>query len=372
MRAEYLLDPDVVFLNHGSFGACPRAVFEQYQEWQRELEREPVEFIARRLPDLLDIARRALASFVGANPDDVVFVPNATSGVNMAARALTLERGDEVLATSLEYGACDLAWERVCASAGARYVRAQIELPVTSQDEIVEPLLAHVSERTRAIFVSHVASDSALVLPVEEIVRRARERGLVTIVDGAHGPGQLDLDLDALGADFYTGNCHKWLSAPKGAAFLHAHPEWQDRVNGLIVSWGYEDPQTFQSRTERQATRDPSAYLTVPAAIDWFEAHDARDRCHALTHEAHRRLSDVDGVEALAPPSLLAQMVSVRVATDDPDEIQRRLFDEHRIEVPVSARSGEPRLRVSIAPYNEESDLDALLEALPLLLRHAS
>jgi isopenicillin-N epimerase len=345
VRQEFLLDPDVTFLNHGSFGACPRVVFERYQAWQRELEREPVDFIARRLTGLLEEARAALAGYVGARPDDLVFVPNATTGVNMAARALGLQPGDEVLSTNLEYGACVLAWRRLC-----RFVE-------------VDPaeLFDHVTEQTRAIFVSHVTSETGLLLPVEEIVARARALGLVSVVDGAHAPGQVDLDLDALGADFYAGNCHKWLCAPKGAGFLHVRPEWHERVDGPIVSWGYEEPATFLSRTQRQGTRDPAAYLAVPDAIAFARAHDERARCVALAREARRDLCALLGTEPIAPEEMVLQMASVRLPEPDP-ELNRRLFDEHRIEIPVS-HDGE-LLRLSIAMYNDRADVDRLLSAL--------
>src|SRR5204862_1112818 len=190
------------------------------------------------------------------------FVPNATTGVNMAARALDLRAGDEVLASDLEYGGCDLTWEHLCAQAGARYVRVPIER-----------LVEHRTDRTRAVFVSHITSETALLLPVEEIVARARAEGLTTIVDGAHAIAQLDLDLDGLGADFYAGNCHKWLCAPKGAGFVHVRPAWQERVDGAITSWGYAEPATFISRTERQGTRDSAAYLAVPEAIAFQREH---------------------------------------------------------------------------------------------------
>jgi len=345
VRDLFLLDPGVTFLNHGSFGATPRAVFERYQAWQLELEREPVDFIARRLVGLLADARAELAVYVGARPDDLTFVQNATTGVNMAARALGLRPGDEVLSTDLEYGACVLAWRRLC-----RFVQVPY-------DELFE----HVTERTKAVFVSHITSETGLLLPVEDIVRRAHDLGLVTIVDGAHAPGQVDLDLDALGADFYAGNCHKWLCAPKGAGFLHVRPEWQERVDGPIVSWGYEDPATFLTRTERQGTRDAAAYLTVPAAIEFQREHDVRKRCVALAREARRDLCALVRTEPIAPEEMVLQMASVRLPTPDP-ELSTRLFDEHRIEIPVS-RDGT-LLRLSIAPYNDREDVDRLLSAL--------
>jgi isopenicillin-N epimerase len=356
VRDLFLLDPDVVFLNHGSYGACPRPVFEGYQAWQRELEREPVEFISRRLPGLLEHAREELGAFVGAGADDLTFVQNATTGVNMAARALDLKPGDEVLATSLEYGACDLAWEWVCERAGARYVRAD-----------VDQLFEHQSERTRAVFLSHITSETALLLPVEEIIARARAAGLATIVDGAHAVAQVDLDLSALGVDFYAGNCHKWLCAPKGAGFLYVRPEWQERVDGTIVSWGYEEPVTFISRTERQGTRDSAAYLAVPDAIAFQRAHDVRERCVALAREARRELCALLGTEPLAPDDQVLQMASVWLPGPQP-ELSQRLFDEHRIEIPTMRHGRDDLLRISIAPYTERADVERLLEALPRVL----
>jgi isopenicillin-N epimerase len=356
VRDLFLLDPDVVFLNHGSYGACPRPVFERYQAWQRELEREPVEFISRRLPELLEHAREELGAFVGASADDLTFVQNATTGVNMAARALELQPGDEVLATNLEYGACDLAWESVCERTGARYVRAE-----------VDQLFEQRSERTRAVFLSHITSETALLLPVEEIVAQARAEGLATIVDGAHAVAQVDLDLGALGADFYAGNCHKWLCAPKGAGFLYVRPEWQERVDGTIVSWGYEEPVTFISRTERQGTRDSAAYLAVPDAIAFHRAHDVRERCVALAREARGELCALLGTEPLAPEEQVLQMASVWLPGPQP-ELSQRLFDEHRIEIPTMRHGRDDLLRISIASYTERADVERLLEALPAAL----
>jgi isopenicillin-N epimerase len=365
VRELFLLDPDVVYLNHGSFGACPRPVFERYQAWQRELEWEPVDFIVNRLDGLLADARAALAAYVGAREDELAFVPNATTGVNMAARALALRPGDEVLATSLEYGACDYTWEHVCAAAGARYVRAEIPLPL---DGVADALFAQRTGRTRAVFISHVTSDTGLLLPVEEIVARARTHGLTTIVDGAHAPAQVDLDLTALGADFYAGNCHKWLCAPKGSGFLHARPEWHERIDAPIVSWGYGEPASFISRTERQGTRDAAAYLAVPDAIEFVHTHDRRDRSVALARETRARLCALLGTEPLSPEAAIRQLVSVRLPAPSP-QLSQRLADEYRIEVPTTGPRGDELLRVSIAMYTEREDVERLLDALPRTLR---
>jgi isopenicillin-N epimerase len=332
-----------------------------------------VEFLGRRVDALLAEARAGLAAYLGAGADDLVFVPNATSGVNLAARALALEPGDEVLSTDLEYGACDLAWERLCARAGGRYVRAHVPLPVTSAAGIVDAIFGGLTDRTRAVYVSHVTSMTALRLPVEDICRRARELGLVAIVDGAHAPGQVPLDLGALDADFYSGNCHKWLCAPKGAGFLWVRPEWQESVEALIVSWGYEDGGTFLSRHEKQGTRDPAAYLTVPAAIEWQSERawpQVRERCHALVLEARAALAELTGLEPLAPASrdFLGQMVTTKLPPCDRDELKRRLYDEYRVEVPVWDTDDGQFLRVSVQGYNDERHLAALDDALKKLL----
>lgn len=364
LRAEFLLDPSVTFLNHGSSGARPRRVIDAYQEWQRTLEREPVDFVERRLPGLLDVVRGRLAAYVGAPPSDLTLIQNATMGVNIAARSLALRPGDEVLTTSLEYGACEMAWEWLCARVGARFVRAEIPLPI---DDVVDRLFARKTERTRVVYVSHMTSATALRLPVEEIVREARAAGLITIVDGAHATGQLPLDLAALGADFYAGNCHKWLCAPRGTGFLYARPERQMGIDGAVVNWGYEAPASFISRTEEQGTRDVVAHLAILEALDFQEQRhwDAvRARCCATTIDARDRLCELLCTQPIAPPEMLAQMATVRLPKSDPD-LGRRLFADHKIEVNVAGEL----LRISIAAYTTDDEVQRLLDVLPTLLR---
>jgi len=371
LRGEFLLDPDVTFLNHGSFGACPRAVFDRYQEWQLQLEREPVLFLARRLEGLLAEARAALGEYVGADPGDLVFVPNATSGVNIAAWPLGLQAGDEVLSTNLEYGALDLTWQHVCGDFGARYVRTPVALPIGDEEEVVETIWAGVNEHTRVLYLSHHTSATALTLPVAELCRRARERGIVSVIDGAHVPGHLALNLRELNPDFYGANCHKWLGAPKGAGFLYVRRELQRDVHPLVFSWGYEgDDPTFLARHEKQGTRDPSAYLTVPYAIEWQASRDwhlVRERCHGLARRAAREL----GLRPVVPDTrhgLYGQMVSLELPEDAPDDLQERLFDEHRIEIPVMDRQSPRLIRASFQGYNDEADLERLKAALSVLL----
>jgi isopenicillin-N epimerase len=369
LRDLFLLDPDLVFLNHGSFGACPRPVFERYQAWQRELEASPVEFLGRRFEDLLDEARAALAVYVGAQPGDLVFCPNATSGVNAVARSLRLEHGDEILSTDHEYGALDLTWEFVCDRTGARYVRQPVPTPVGTEDEIAEAVWAGFGPRTRVLYLSHITSRSAVRFPVEELCRRAREAGVVSIVDGAHAVGQIPIDLASLGADFYAGNCHKWLCAPKGAGFLWARPEHQTRIEPATVTWGYEPGQGFGERRHWQGTRDPAAYLSVPAAIEFQREHgwdDVRERCRGLLDFARESMTSWTGLEPLGRDPL--QMATFPLPPCDGDEVKRRLFDEHRVEVPVWQRNGATLLRISVQGYNDAADIEALVGALPRLI----
>ncbi len=380
LRDQFLLDPSVVFLNHGSYGACPRPVFAEYQRWQLELERQPVEFLGRRSEALLDHARARLAAYLGADVDDIVFVPNATSGLNVVARSLPLAAGDEVLTTDLEYGALDRTWQLVSERTGGRYVRQAVPLPVETAEAVVEAVWAGVTARTKVLFLSHVTSATALTLPVAALAKRARAAGILTVVDGAHAPGQIPVDLDALGVDVYAGNCHKWLCAPKGSAFLYVRPEHQAWVESLIVSWGWVEGnelfrpgRSFVSRNQWQGTRDLAAYLAVPAAIDFQAAHDwpaVRLACHALAVQARSLLAEITGLAPIAPDpapngwSWFAQMVAAPLPPVDGRALQRRLYDEHRIEVPITDGRGQPLIRLSFQGYNTPDDLDAVLVAL--------
>lgn len=372
-RDLFLLDPKVVFLNHGSFGATPRPVFEKYQWWQRELERQPVEFLGVRFNDLMREARTALAAYVHAGADDLFYVPNATTGLNIVARSLQLNPGDEILTTDHEYGALDRTWRFLCRRSGAVYHAQAVPVPVTSAEAVVEQVWAGVTPRTRVLFLSHITSPTALILPVQELCRRARASGILSIVDGAHTVGQLPLDLEAIGADFYASNAHKWLCAPKGAAFVHVRREVQDRVEPLVVSWGYEattpGPSRLIDEQEWTGTRDPAAYLTVPEAIRFVERHhwdEVRARCHALAGQARERMTSLCGLPPLSPDSAqwYMQMVTVPLPPCDPPELKARLLNEFSIEVPVVVWQDRPYLRVSIQAYNSQQDVDRLLQAL--------
>jgi isopenicillin-N epimerase len=369
VRELFLLHPGLVFLNHGSFGACPRPVFAEYQRVQLELERNPVQMLSRHrhFPSRVDAVRERLAAYVGADASNLILVQNATVGVNAVARSLELRPGDEVVTTSHEYGGNELLWQWLCARTGARCVVVDTR-PATA----VADLAGAFGDRTKLLFVSHVSSPTALLFPVEELCAEARAAGVLTLVDGAHAPGQLDLDLERLGADFYTGNCHKWLCAPKGAGFLYARPDVHELLEPLAVSWDWPD-EGWANRQRWRGTSDPSAYLAVPAAIDFQDAHaweDVRARCHGLAVRARRELSELLGTEPLAADDAeFLQMVTVRLPPCDPYAVGQRLLDQHRIEVLAQDWHGDPVLRVSFQGYNDERDLDALVEALPSALR---
>lgn len=382
MKEHFLLDPDMVFLNHGSYGACPKPVFDAWQGWQREMERNPVLFLGRRSAGLLRHARERLAGYLGANADDLVFVSNATTGVNIVAKSLHLNPGDEVLTTDLEYGACRATLARVCAAAGARLVVVPVPLPLTRAG-FVAAMTEAMTPRTRLVMMSHITSPTALRLPIEPVLAQARRRGIASLIDGAHAPGQIPLDLAALGADYYTGNCHKWMCAPKGTAFLHARSEHHAGLFAMVTSWGEVAPDgpsawdgfigqgVFERRMQWQGSRDLTGFLAVPAAIDFHAAHDWAARCadcHRRAMALLQRVSARTGIAPIAADEFFLQMAPLPVPHQDAAALRARLFDEFCIEVPVTqhanADGARTFVRVSVQPYTTDEDLAALEAAL--------
>ncbi|HEY2593592.1 MAG TPA: aminotransferase class V-fold PLP-dependent enzyme [Chloroflexota bacterium] len=374
IRGEFLLDPDVVFLNHGSFGACPRPVFEAYQRWQLELERQPVEFLSRRQRPLIDEARAALAGYLHAGADDVVFLPNVTTALNVVARSLPLQPGDEILTTNHEYGALERTWTFVIEQRQASLKVQKLPRYLDDPNATVEAVWAGVTPRTKVLFLSHITSPTAVILPIERLIQRAREAGIWTVIDGAHAPGQIDLDLQGMQVDFYGGNCHKWLSSAKGAGFLYARPEVQHLVEPLVVSWGWRprDPWStpFVDSIQRQGTHDISAYLSVPAAITYQQERDwpgVRQECHELVRLARQGMLELSGVESSVAddPRWFAQMATLPLSPgSDTASIKQRLYDKHHIEIPANQWGETPSLRVSVQGYNTRQDIERLLHAV--------
>jgi len=378
IKSQFLIDPSITFLNHGSFGATPEPVFREYQHWQLEMEKQPVEFLGRRIPQLLAEARTALGEFLGSHGDNLIYTQNVTISLNIIARSLELGAGDEVLTTNHEYGAVDRTWRFLAGERGFKYINQPIPTPLTTAEKFVADFWAGVTPCTRVICISHITSPTAIIFPIEEIIQRARESGILTIIDGAHVPGQIPLHLDSLGADFYGGNLHKWLCAPKGAGFLYARPEMQHLLKPLVVSWGYESEtpsgSNFIDYNEWWGTRDHSAFLSVPAAIRFQKEKDwdtVRKACHQLVGEAQARIAELTGLAPLHSPadSWFAQMAAAPLPADtDLVVLKSRLYDEFRIEVPLVNWNGNKLIRISVQGYNTKRDIDKLCKALTALL----
>ena len=382
----FLLDPLVTFLNHGSFGACPRPVFDTYQAWQMQLERQPVAFLDpnRGLSGWMRDARTALATAVGAAPGDLVGLTNATLALNIVAQSLDLKPGDEIVTTDHEYAALEKTWAYVCRRSGAVVRVVKIPLPLTTAAQFTDAILAGFTDRTRVLFLSHITSATALVFPIEPAIAEARKRGIWSVIDGAHTPGHIPLNLDAIGADFYAGNCHKWMMAPKGSGFLHVRPEWQTMLNPLVISHGWtadaRDPGTkgvfgnspFIDGLEMQGTRDPSAWLTVPAALDFARQHDwprVAAHCRHLVQDTAARVAALTGLPGFCSPEFCApQMAAMPVPDCDPLDLQRALMADFGIEIPCFKWQDHTIVRVSAQGYNTQTDMDLLVTALTELL----
>lgn len=387
LAAHWDLDPAVTFLNHGSFGACPRAVLEHQSELRARMEREPVLFLHRELEGLLDEARATLGAFLGADPDDLALVLNATMGVNTVLRSLDFEPGDELLVTDQEYNACRNALEAVAGEFGAHVRIARVPFPLTDPAQVVASITAAITPQTRLLLVDLVTSQTGMVNPIADIVNAMTERGIDVLVDGAHAPGMVPLDLDRLGAAYFTGNCHKWLCAPKGAAVLHVRRDRQAAIRPLIVSHGANSPRTDRSRFRIEAdwigTLDPSPWLCIPTAIDFlrklFEGGFDGLRAHnrALVLHGRKLLCEALGITPPCPESMIGSLASVPLPDAPPgkaplflDSVQVALFEDHGIEVPVMHWPAPPArlLRISAQAYNHASEYAQLAAVLPRLL----
>jgi isopenicillin-N epimerase len=373
MKSQFLLDLEITFLNHGSFGACPKIIFENYQYLQLELEKEPVQFIQKNANEYLKVAKDALAKYIGCSSADFFFVPNPTVAINTVLRSLELNEGDEILSTNHEYGAMDRTWNFFCKKTGSKYIRQNISLPIVSKEQLLEEFWSGYTSKTKIIFISQISSATALIFPVKEICDKARTLGLITIIDGAHVPGHIDLNIHELNPDFYTGALHKWMLAPKGSSFLYVNKIFQNSIEPLVVSWGYESEapseSLFLDYHEYQGTRDISAFLTTPKVVQFLEDNNWNEKaaqCRKLILANYKNFCDLLNSKPICPVTseFLGQMCSIPIKTDRPLELKEILFNKYKIEIPITKIESGMFLRIALNAYNSQNDLDILYAAI--------
>lgn len=373
MKSQFLLTDKITYLNHGSFGACPKPIYNEFQRFQLELETEPTRFIQKSLTGFLKTARESLSTFVGCEASDLFFTPNPTFAVNTVVRSLNLQPDDEILSTNHEYGAMDRTWNFFCKKTGAKYIRQPITLPIVSKEQILEEFWSGYSSKTKVVFINQISSATALIFPVKEICDKAQELGLITIVDGAHVPGHIDLNIQELNPDYYTGTLHKWMLAPKGSSFLYVKKELQEDLDPLVVSWGYESivpgESQFLDYHEYNGTKDMSAYLCTPTVVQFLQENNwiaVAEKCKQIVLDNYQRFCDLLNTKPICPitDEFLGQMASIPIKTDKPNELKEVLYDKYYIQIPVMPLNENIYLRYSINAYNSQEDLDKLYEVL--------
>ncbi len=371
MKNNFLLEKNIIFLNHGSFGACPNPVFEDYQEWQKKMESQPVQFLQKQLYPALRESRVALGNFLGCSEDELIFFQNPTTAISNIIYNLNFKPGDEVLMSDHEYGALIKAWNAWGEKTGVKIIQQKIPVPLQSEHNFVEEFFKGVSPKTKVIFLSQITSPTALVFPIKKIINFAKDRGILTIIDGAHVPGHIELNIHELGCDFYTGALHKWLCAPKGTSFLFVKKEHQEWLKPVIYSWGEDGddptPSLFLKNFQWQGTRDMSAFLTIPKAIQFYNENirERQFRCREINLKAFTRFQSVLGTDPISNGNgWLGQMVSHPLPHNVPSDIQQKLWEFHQIEIPVFEWKNYNLIRLSVQIYNDQNDIDSLMRAI--------
>ncbi len=375
MKDWFLLDPDITFLNHGSYGACSKPVFKEYQDWQQKLENQPVQFMTNQVYSAMEKSRESMSQFVGCDEKELVFFQNPTTAVTNVIYNLDLKPGDEVLMSNHEYGALVRAWKMWGKKTGVKIIQQDISMPVTTEENFIEDFWTGVTDQTKVIFLSHITSSTALIFPIEKIIKLAKEQNILTIIDGAHVPAHIPLNIHELGCDFYTGACHKWLCAPKGSSFLFVKKEHQDWIKPVVVSWGKDGddptPSEFIQNFQWQGTRDMSAFLTIPTAINFYikEIKPYQAACKKIIQDTYSEFSSVLNTEPIsAGREWLAQLVAHPLPKNIPSNLKKRLWEEYQIEIPVFEWNRQEFVRVSIQIYNTQKDVDLLMSALRSLI----
>lgn len=380
LKKLFLLNKDVTFLNHGSFGSCPTPIFEEFQRFQRQLEFQPISFLEEHIDQNILNAQQVLSTFINCDADDIVFFTNPTTAINEVMRSIPVNEGDEILSSTHEYGALDKAWDFISTVRGITHVKAVTPNPISSKAEFIDAFVSAITSRTKVIFISHITSSTGLIFPVEDIIKLARQKNILTIVDGAHVPGHIPLNLTELNPDIYTGTCHKWLLCPKGTSFLYVKKELQNQIKPLIVSWGYENPEfsrtPFQNSHLWQGTRDISPFLTIPKAIEFRDEYSWNDVSEVsrqmILDFRSEILSSFDTIPLFEdnPTHWLGQMYSFSIPNhiNECTRIKSQLIHEHNIEIPVFVWDKKLYIRISLNGYNNEEDLHRLLSVLPEII----
>jgi len=384
LKSKFLLDPEITFLNHGSYGSCPKPVFEVYQKYQTALESHPIKFMQEDVYKLLEISRESLSHYVNCDKDDLIFVTNPTQAVGTVIHNILINSNDEVLSTNLEYGSCDRMWTYDADQKGYKYIQAEINLPIEDKEFFLNQFWSYASAQTKYVFISQITSTTGMILPIPEIVAEAKKRGIKTIIDGAHVPAHIPLDIKELDPDYYTGALHKWLCCPKGSSFLYVKKEKQDGIQPMLKSWGWgEEYEKFKSSVQLhspsrfinvfqwQGTRDMSTFFTVPEAIQFQEEHDwdsVRLRSINMVIEARNRINEITKLPKICPDDWLGQMATILFPIDDTVAFKKTLYNDYQIEMPVMRHIEHTAFRISIQGYNSEADIDHLINALEELI----
>ena len=376
MIDKFNLNKDITFLNHGSFGACTKKVMNEYIQYQYQLENQPVDFIEKKVPKLLALSRSKLADFLNTSSNDIVLLDNPTTAINEVIRSLQLDRGDEIITTDHEYGAMDKAWEFITEKKGANYKRVELPFPIESSKDIFSTIVNSISQKTKILFISHITSPTGIIFPVEDLCKYARENNIITIIDGAHVPGHIQLDIKDLNPDFYIGTCHKWLCTPKGVSFLYVRRNFQDSIDPLIIGWGWRDYDSnlseFINNHEWWGTRDMSAYFCLPSALKMHETKemiDGRMHCQSKIPIIRDIVNDITCQMKICPNNMLGQMASMVMPNIDHVNLKTTLINEYKIEIPVFKWKNMSILRVSYQVYNTEKDIEKLSTVLTKIFK---
>ena len=380
LRSKFILDREITFLNHGSYGSCPKPVFEAYQKYQTDLEIHPIKFMQEDVYRLLEISRESLSHYINCDKDDLIFVSNPTQAVGNVIHNISVNINDEILSTNLEYGACDRMWTYDSEQKGYKYIQAEITLPIEDKEIFLNEFWSFANDQTKYVFISQITSSTGMILPIPEIVAEAKKRGIKTIIDGAHVPAHIALNIKELDPDYYTGALHKWLCCPKGISFLYVKREHQEGIQPMLKSWGWgEEYEEFKSSTQLhspsrfinvfqwQGTRDMSSFFTVPEAIRFQEEHDwdaVRSRCSNMVIEARNRITEITKLPKICPDNWLGQMATILFPIDDTVAFKKTLYNDYQIEIPVMAHNENTVFRISIQGYNSEADVDHLINSL--------